>query len=132
MVYLPTYPFPPLPVGLWPLTVTFKAPVVQYPAHWTFSLGWLSFVVAVIATMKLQLPSLIGAACAHQQSEKTADPRLEPRSKRCRQLTIRGMISIVIIAIIASSVANGGSTTENTLLLRLMIIDEHFQFYRRR
>lgn len=115
-------------VGLWPLTVTFEVPIIQHPSHWASSFDWFSFVVAMI----LQLSSLIVTACVRQQSEKIADPRLEPRSKRRCQLTIRGMISTVIIAAItASTVANGASSTENTLLCRLMtIIDEDFQFYR--
>lgn len=112
-----------LPVGLWPLTVTVKAPVLECPSCGTLSLGWFTFIiVAAIATMVLQLSS-------PQQGEKTANPRFESRSKRGRQLTVRGVISIAVITITVGSVAKRPSTTEKTLL-RMMIIDEHFHFYR--
>lgn len=137
-----------LPVGLWPLTVTFKAPVLERPPNGTFPLGWIpsSFSAVTVTTVQatmmiLQLPPLVGAISGtHQQSEQIAEPRFEPRSERCRQLTIRGMIPIVVITITVGSATKRSSTSSTTTektLLRMMtlmmmmtIIDEHFHFYR--
>lgn len=79
--------------------------------------------------MKLQLPSFITSGSPHK-SQQVVDPCFETRTERRRQLTIRGMSSVIKIAITVASAAAG--TGGDKTMITLAIIDEHLHFGRRR